>query len=464
LGTTSERRAIAGLILAVAVMRIGLVGAVAHAHPRRLITHDTPGYVDPARSLLDDGDFDVAVGSSAPEYQRTPGYPAFIAVIYKVTGDSDTAVVIVQAALSSLSVLLAIAVARRATGSSKIGLLAGATFALDPVSTAQTGLIATETLFTLLLLLAAYCGLRALQSELDWRWSAGCGLTIVGATYVRPTTYYLPLLVGGILAAAALRHPPARAAAGRAAAAFLIPCVVLLGAWSVHNHAEVGSWRFTGIDATNLYWYRAAAVIADRDGTDLDAEQIRLTEELNADIPASGIDYADYRGGEPPPAWEHRQPEYYRRAEGEAIEILWSEPLLTAEELARSFYGQVAQSGWVAASRYFLGDAPDGVLVVGLLVVWAVEGLGVVGVVTALRRSGSDRRLHLMLVTLLLYVFVLSALGADGANGYRFRIPVWPIWCIYAAIGARALVHRWNQRRIPLDLQPAEPELAQLLR
>ncbi|HEV7760446.1 MAG TPA: phospholipid carrier-dependent glycosyltransferase [Acidimicrobiales bacterium] len=455
MSTRQQRWTIAVLIGVVVLVRVALVLAVHADHPDRAITDDTPGYTDPARSLVDDGDFDLEPGSSAPEFQRTPGYPAFLGVIYRLTDDGDTGNAValaVQAALSGLSVLLALLAARRLSGSFAVALAVGLMVGLDPLQAAQSGLVVSETLATLFTTLAVYAAVRALDAGLSVGWAVAAGLSLAAATYVRPTTYYFPLLVLLALGAAAVwqrRDAATRRTILLGAVAFALPCLVLLGAWDVRNHQRVDSWKFSGLEGTNLYWYRAASVQAARDGTGLEATQVQLTEQLSRGL-VPPFDYEDYRSGEPPPAWQHRQGEYYDRAQRAGLDILRDEPVLAAREYARAVYGQVVQSGWRSAFEYVLGDSPPTLLVApGLLVVWGIEALAVVGAVAALRRPGPQRWTHVLIVGLAVYVIAVTAAGPDAGGGYRFRIPIWPIWCLYAAFGLQALRGWWQVSRKP---------------
>jgi 4-amino-4-deoxy-L-arabinose transferase-like glycosyltransferase len=471
-----QRWAIAVLVGLVIALRVAMVLAVHASDPERAVTDDTDGYTEPARSLVEDGDFDLAPGSSAPEFQRTPGYPAFVALVYWVTGDDaeggtgDAAIVGLQAALSGLSVLLALLAARRLTGSFAVALAVGLMVGLDPLQASQSGRIVSETLATLFTTLAVYCAVRCLPAG-DGRdtegpvpsvgWAAAAGVSLVAATYVRPTTYYFPLLVLLAVGGVALWRRRERATGRtllRVGVAFGLPCLVLLGVWNVRNHERVDSWRFSGLEGTNLYWYRAASVEATRDGAGLEETQVRLTEELSRGrVPP--FDYEAYRSGEPPPVWQHDQGEYYASAQSAALDILRAEPLLAAREYVRAVYGQIVQSGWRDAYEVVRGETPPAVLVApGLLVVWGIEALAAVGALTALRRRGTglERWAHVVIVGLAVYVVLATAAGPDAGGGFRFRIPIWPIWCLYAAIGVQELRSRWagrQQRRREQDRQ-----------
>ena len=449
---------VAAVVVGVAVARVGVVAGVHAAHPGRAVdANDAPTYVRPAQSILEDGEFDRAPDSEAPEFVRTPGYPAFLAAVFWVSDDSTTAVVVFQALLSSLSVLLAILLGRRLSGSPWVGLAAGVMLALEPLQTATAGYVATESLATVLVAFTAYAAVRFAQSGLAWQWGLAFAAGLVAATYVRPTTFYFVVVAAILLGLVALREPERRTAVLRAGAIALLPCVALLGAWNVRNHAEVGSWRFSGIEAVNTYWYRAADVVAHRDGISYEDARRDLTAELRRDL-GIGVELDDdaYRHGEPPPELGHEQGAYYDRASTNGVEILRSEPLLLARQIAVGVYSQLVQSGWVSAFAYFTGEPPPApVSALGLVAVWTVEALAVAGMVVSLRRraDGTERLAHAISIALVAYT-IIAASGPEAIGGYRFRVPIWPIWCVYAAIGGQfvaQLVRARARRGVPND-------------
>jgi hypothetical protein len=450
--------AVVALVATVVVVRVVLVVAVTAADEHRADSDDKSSYVDPARALLHDGDFDKDAGSSVPEFFRTPGYPAFLATVWWVAGEGDTAVYVVQAVLSGLAVFLAIVLGRGLSGAWPVGLAAAVLVVVDPAQTVVQGVVGTEGLATLLVTLVACAGVAFARSGLAPRWGVAYGLAVAAATYVRPTTFYFAAVPVLLLAFVALHDPRRRRAAALGGLALVAPCVVLLGAWNVRNRAEVGSWRFSAVESVNLYWYRAADVIAERDGRGFQEVRVALTEDLHRELGGRGtpVDASDYASGQIPPAWEDRQGLYYGRAQRDGLEALRSEPLLLARQVADGVYSQVVQSGWVAAFAYLTGDDPPApVRLAGLAVVWAVEALAVVGMIASLRRDPDDpgdpddpapgadpdvapRLAHALTIGLLAYTILASA-GPEAADGARFRVPVWPIWCVYAVLGALSL-------------------------
>ena len=457
--------AVVAFVAAVVVVRVVLVVAITAADEHRADSDDKSSYVDPARALLHDGDFDRDVGSSVPEFFRTPGYPAFMATVWWVAGEGDTAIYVVQAVLSGLAVFLAIVLGRWLSaslpwgglgggGGWPMGLATGVLVVLDPAQTVVQGVVGTEALATLLTTLVACAGVRFARSGLDPRWGVAYGLAVAAATYVRPTTFYFAAVPALLLAIVALRDPERRQAALRGGLAVVITCVALLGVWNVRNQAEVGSARFSAVESVNLYWYRAADVVAERDGLGFQETRVALTEDLNRELDPEvderdeDVDLEDYASGQIPPAWEDHQGVYYGRAQRDGLEVLRSEPVLVARQVADGVYSQLVQSGWVAAYGFLTGDDPPApVRVAGLGFVWSVEALAVLGMVTALRRDREPgpRLAHALTIGLLAYMILASA-GPEAADGARFRVPVWPIWCVYAVLGAGAVAAWWQQR------------------
>jgi 4-amino-4-deoxy-L-arabinose transferase-like glycosyltransferase len=456
---------VAVLVGVVVLVRVVLVLAATAADEHRGDSGDKTSYVEPARALLHDRQFDVAEGSSIPEFVRTPGYPLFLAAVYGVGDESDTAVYVVQAVLSGLTVLLTVGLGRRLLGSWALGFAAAVVVGLDPLQASTQGFVGTEGLATVLVVLAAYTGVRFAHSGLAPPWGVAYGVSLAAATYVRPTTFYFTVVPAVLLGWSALRDPGRRRAVLRGGLALLVPCIVLLGAWNVRNRAEVGSWRFSAIESVNLYWYRAADVVAHRDHLGFEEARLALTSDLSRELehdagdgddrsPAQGsFDASDHTAGQLPPRWAHQQGLYYSRAHSAAVDVLRSSPSLVARQVGEGVYSQLVQSGWVSAFEYLTGSRPAApIRLVGLLAVWSVEILAVVGAVAAWRRDRSPgpRLAHALSIGLVLYTLAASA-GPEAAEGSRFRIPVWPIWCVYAVAGARVALAWWQARRTKTD-------------
>ena len=194
-----------GLLLAVILgvcllLRCGVVLAVLDTNPHEVVQVDSASYVRPALALLDDANFFHSPRDQQPEFVRTPGYPAFIALVYLVFGDSHAALLLVQVVVSTLTVLMVFLLGTR-MWSVSVGLLAAAMTVIEPLQWYAAGTILSESLATLLLMLVVAVGFKVFSQEKpELRWVLLLGVAMALATMVRPVTYYLPLFVIVLLA------------------------------------------------------------------------------------------------------------------------------------------------------------------------------------------------------------------------------------------------------------------------
>jgi 4-amino-4-deoxy-L-arabinose transferase-like glycosyltransferase len=103
---------VCALIAGAAAARVGRAAWIAHADPSAVWDPDTPGYVAPARALVDAGRFNITPTDPIPMFIRTPGYPAFLASILWLA-DSEWALPLIQAIVSLLAVAAVVCGGRR---------------------------------------------------------------------------------------------------------------------------------------------------------------------------------------------------------------------------------------------------------------------------------------------------------------------------------------------------------------
>jgi hypothetical protein len=416
-----SRRLFLVAILVVCVVGRGAYALyLVHSHPDVTIEGDTPTYLGPAHELLAHGRFDSGNPPGQPEFLRTPGYPVFIAAVHRVFGENNTSVLLVQVALSGLTVFVVYLLAAR-IWSVPIGLLAAALTTLEPLQNYTSATLVTESLGALLLILLAAVGFVALRQNAlrPWR-CALLGLVMAVATLVRPVTYYLPLLVVALLFVRRARRHDRWLDLAKVTAAFLLPLVILVGGWQFRDHERVDSWRFSGIEAKNLYTFRAAGVVARESGISLEDARHRLRAEFG-------------------PLGSQNQGSYYGRMYRSGIHILTSHPrdaiIVTLTGLGSEVFS--------ARLKFFtylgLSPASGAVEVVAVALLVAFYALCAYGMVVVVRRR-RDLLAHAFVAGIAFYVLLASAgPEAFGGRGERFRAPVMPILILYAAYGASVL-------------------------
>ena len=160
------------------------------------VTTDSFIYGDIAKNWLLHGTYAVSDGANlVPTYIRLPGYPAFLAAIFKVFGmEHYHAALFVQMVVDLGSCVIIADIARRVV-SARAARMAFLLSALCPFLANYVAAALTETLeifFTALALDLAIAGLQ----ELEWILWVGCGAAIAAAILLRPDGGLLLVAVG----------------------------------------------------------------------------------------------------------------------------------------------------------------------------------------------------------------------------------------------------------------------------
>jgi hypothetical protein len=171
---------------------------------RVFTTGDSPEYRALARSLLEHGVFGI---DGTPKMNRTPGYPAFLALVYAFFGQSQLAVTSAQIFIDALSCAMVVDIALRSGLSRTARWVVAVSSACCVFSAALSYQVMTETLFSTLLVASVWAlptgGLTAIGRKDAWRGIAFSGACCGAATLVRPTEAVtliaFPLLLGALL-------------------------------------------------------------------------------------------------------------------------------------------------------------------------------------------------------------------------------------------------------------------------
>jgi 4-amino-4-deoxy-L-arabinose transferase-like glycosyltransferase len=197
-------------------------------------------YGDIAKNWLQHGAFAMTEdGLPVPTCIRLPGYPAFVALIWKVAGmEHYTAVMVVQMFFDVVTGYLVAALARLVLWE-RAALAAFLLYALNPFTANYVATPLAEVLaifFTALTLLLAVKGLERLATYglRWWTWWIFCGLAIAAGILLRPDAGILLAGIGGYLLIELFRRPGKR----RAIAAGVVLAAVSLAPlipWTLRN-------------------------------------------------------------------------------------------------------------------------------------------------------------------------------------------------------------------------------------
>lgn len=228
------------------------IALIALAHSALFIIYQRPdwevawpdqgGYKQLAAAMAKTGDFTRYPDSDVfiPEVIRTPGYPAFVAVIYTIFGERTLPVAIAQAFVFALICLIVYAIAKR-VADARTATLAAFMTALFPPLPYYGALVLTELWTTFVLSLAFLACLRAMQRDRFGDFILA-GVLFSATTIVRPAFVLLPF---GLAVAMPLVVKSERNRARRIGqwGALAVAAALTLAPWFTYNYVNVG--RFT---------------------------------------------------------------------------------------------------------------------------------------------------------------------------------------------------------------------------
>ena len=417
---------LAGALFAAGVFRFGIL-AVAAVELSRLHRPDTDLYLKMAKTLAECGNFGSLTG-------RVPLFPAIWAAVIAVFSTAYEVVMANIFVLASLfTVYLVYLCAEEYKKSS--GNIAAWLFALNITSIANSPMLLTDTLFTLI---------TAFQTLFIFRYiKSGAGKYFVYAvvwaaigTLLRPVNLLFPLCALVLLFSPEKPELKKKLVAGAVA---LLMTGVIIFPWMIRNsicHAGFTIDTNTGA----MYHQNGAMLLAEVKNSDFETEKAQIIRELNQEFQNLTL-YPDEKSRE-----AYRIKKY--RTLVMSHSFIWLKQQLnfstllpdapTFLELAgattpnRGTMGVLARDGvFAAVKHYFNGKYMLVFLLLPLLAVSGVTAVGTVGhIVRMLSLRNRDALVTLVLFALLIwyYLFLPGAISAP-----RYHLPVLPCACSFAA-------------------------------
>ena len=440
------------LVFAIVIRAVYVLGAWLVSGESVFYEQDTGTYIEPARELVTHGAF---ARGGQPELQRTPGYSVFL-VPALLTGHLTLAALISNIVLSTLTVLGTYLLGCRLLDDTRMAIVAAWLYAVEPLSLVSTAMIASETLFTTMMLYALVLVVSYCRTDRRRELLAGIALLALSA-YVRPAGYYLPFMLVGFLGIVAIARRTWNRVAPLVVAGALAGVVVL--PWHLRNRA-LGYSGFSAAASTIMYFANAAAVKAAQAGVPFTEMQARMGNLNDARYFSL---HPEQRG------WSPGERYSYMGHEG-AVIVRQNLPLYARIHLAGMArvafdpgaigllkpYGlypkvggllnRLVTYGIVDAMAYLFRANPLATFVLAVLGVLLIGEylLALLGVL------GGRRFLDPGMILIVLSIGYFIAI-AGGPIGYgRFRHPAMPLVCVLAAAGlftARAYAWRWISPR-----------------
>ncbi len=418
------------LILGIAFLLRVIVWCGGWADPQRYLTPDSYDYLRLAETLKADGRYGT---SEQPEIFRAPGYPFFLYLMHFIS-QSYAWIGWVQILLDTATCYLIWRLARIAFANPAA---AGWTLlfqSCNVVSIVYASTLLSETLYTFVLTLFLY-QMAAFNKELKSKPGQVVLLAVTGIvlTYIRAIT--LPYLMLPLMCLMFMRK-------WREAILFAMMTGAGLAPWVARNAHLTGYRGFSSVSDINLYRYNACLLSADLTRRSF-AEQLNIIDSELAGIATQQgqAHYAARRGKEV--IFNHPWRYAWLHLKADCNNFLPAEG-----DLLRKFGFQVGGNNtmsvlhtrglFAAIDNYFQGQWG--------IIFWLIPGLALlclayllagVGIWRQLRDHARQPIFWLLLITLLYFMFI------PGAPSHpRFRVPVAPLFSLFAGLGMVRVLER----------------------
>lgn len=452
------------------VLRLGLPILAWILHPQSPeIFHaaDTDSYIRPAVELATTGKFN-GYYDGLPELFRTPGYPLFLLPSVWL-GNVEAVTILLQVLLSCLTGYFIYQTALLLYRRERVALLCAGIYTIEPLSVLFTSKILTETLFSTVFTIFLYYFLCYVNNKkfLDLAIAA---ITLVISAYVRPISYYLPVLIFLGMVVWVIWQEPNKKNLFLHAVGFFLISVSLLGIWHWRNLQVANYPAFSSVNAVNLYYWTAPAIEANRTGKKFD--EIQNEMEVN-DPKVMCFNQSLYGPKIAPDKITCNKSQAFRDMEKEGVRTIKDNlpryTLMHFDGLIRTLLGPAVsdyqilfgnpvdfptrtgttfQDGIFLHLKNMVIKAPDLLamyLILGVLS-WSFIFLAVVGLWGRLPVGG------LQLFTILSVGAYFIVVGGGTVGQGRYRHPLMPIVCLVAGYGLSLILDKIQQRKRPNSL------------
>ena len=332
----------------------------------------------------------------SPEVQRTPLFPAFLALVYGLCGRSELAVRLANAIMGTLICLFIYRLSRRLFDEAT-ALSAALLCGLYPFTVYYVGVVGMETFLALLMVVATWSFVRSFQ---DGRLSSFMlsGALVGLINLCRPFMLFFPFFFLGAI----VISQRGLQAVGKRFAAFLLPLLLVAGPWYVRNYVLFGDPCLIGHGVGGLI---SAA-----------------TREAESD----GIEEAISAHNEDPDLIQFMHSDNYAEMR-EANERLIANSLVRLRENLGTFLLNIPKR----IPRIWISSYHPGLPAWVLLL---IRMAGVTVLLLGLYGIWSRRSEIRSFIPVLLFPAYITAMGAPLNTTARYTIPVRDLYLIFCAV------------------------------
>ncbi len=355
---------------------------------------------------------------------RLPGYPLFLWPLFGIFPEHYWAAFIAQAFVDALTCGFVFLISLNAFRHRRAAILASVLYAIDPIAIHYSQRLITETLFTFLVTVSLYLCVRSFQNQ-AWKSSALAGLGLGVATLVKPIALYF----GAIPALCIALHGKRRPSKALRVGALLACTSLVLLPWMERNRQEFGHFKLSNAAGNTLCWQASS----------LDSQHF-------ADDLAMCLGGSDWRYASKDPF------EMSAAAKQRALQRIgqnFTQFSVKHIHGALKLHQPIAPEHWRTFDRPEVNTTPLARALetiepfLRLVIHPIVLALAALGFLITLTRPRQRRYAVFFALTI---GYFLGAVGILGflADTARFRLPVIPLYMIFAATAAHWLLEHFT--------------------
>lgn len=235
---------------------------------KQILIFDSLQYHSLALSIRDHFSF-------ANDAFRTPGYPAFLAIIYTIFGAHPFAGIFVNIFLNLFSIILIYKIGELLF-SERVGFIAAVLFTLDLHHTIFIYYILTETIYTTIFLAGLYYYIKGLKSnQLNYFFLVGIIYGI--SALVRPISQYY---IAGIIVFTLLWYFKEWKKGLKFAVLIAFSYFIAIAPWGMRNYIKYDHFALSNIKGYNFLFWNASYYESKRLGQPIDTINAQFKTEL----------------------------------------------------------------------------------------------------------------------------------------------------------------------------------------
>jgi len=369
-----------------------------------------------------------------PGLRRSPGYPLYLAMVYKFFGVKPAIALFLQIILSGF-IPVFLYMNANLLFSNRVARIASMVSIFEPVSIIYVNILLAETLFVTVLLISTYFFIKSIKHKNTLAFIISA-VTAGLAAYLRPVILYFSLVYAFIYLAVSWLSLRDRIK-------YAIGTVVITGLtvlpWIARNYIIDQYKGFCSIQDVNLYYYRAAGIVSDKEHLPLKQVQDRMENAVPAGLSLSNK--YEFMRDKAINIIIHHPYAYLKVMLKGSINMLLAPERYAVFKLANikpRFLGVMWQGHSIHEAINMLMSDP---FIVSSVVMYQLFFIIVLGLfillgIIIITGEGFIREL-LTLLSIIAYFVVVSA-GPEAEP--RFRLPVLPYMIIIASFAISALL------------------------